>query len=150
MTPPIRYRPHHFLCSLGFENKGYSDAFIANMADIVVGQLRAPSGGDKLIEVTLHADDICAPCPKRRGTGCTSQPKIDALDMTHASALGLNDGDQLTWGQALERIKTRVAPEDLHHICKDCAWLEYGMCAAAVARLRDADAQTPLDPEAPE
>ncbi len=66
MITPIRYRPHHFLCSLGFENKGYSDAFIANMADIVVGQLRAPSGEEKLIEVTVEADDICAPCPKRK------------------------------------------------------------------------------------
>jgi len=150
MTPPIRYRPHHFICSLGFENKGYSDAFIANMADIITGQLRVPSGRDKLIEVTVQADDICAHCPKRRGFGCTSQSKIDALDTAHAAALGLTDGEQITWGDALERIKTRVSPDDLNRICKGCSWLEHGMCKAAVARLRDAGAQCALDPDAPE
>lgn len=150
MTPPIRYRPHHFLCSLGFENKGYSDAFIANMADIVMGQLRTPDGSDKIIEVTVQADDICAPCPKRRDLGCVEQPKIDALDQAHAAALGLKDGDQLTWGDALARIKARVAPRDLRRICKDCAWLEYGMCEAAVARLHDAGKQSALDPQASE
>ena len=36
MTKPLRYRPHHFLCSLGFEGKGYSDAFTANMEAIVM------------------------------------------------------------------------------------------------------------------
>ena len=41
-APPIRFRPHHFLCSLGFEGKGYSEAFTANMTGIVMGRLRAP------------------------------------------------------------------------------------------------------------
>ncbi|MEP3347614.1 MAG: DUF1284 domain-containing protein [Litoreibacter sp.] len=150
MSHPIHYRPHHFLCSLGFENKGYSDAFIANMASIVEGQLRAPSGEDKKLKITFQADDICAPCPKRRGTGCSEQAKIDTLDAAHAKALGLSEGDVITWGEALERIKSRITPPDLHRICKDCAWLEYGMCEAAVARLRDAEVQSPLDPRAPE
>lgn len=150
MTTPIRYRPHHFLCSLGFENKGYSDAFIANMADIVVGRLRAPAGDAEILQVTVQADDICGPCPKRRGTGCTSQARIDALDAAHAAALGLKDGDQITWGDAMERVKRLVAPEDLNQICEGCGWLEYGMCAAAVARLRDAEPNIPLDPDTPQ
>ena len=68
MPDPLRYRPHHFLCSLGFEGKGYSDAFTANMDAIVMGRLRA-SGGDAIeIRVVGAADDICGPCPKRRGS----------------------------------------------------------------------------------
>ena len=66
--PIVRYRPHHFLCSLGFEGKGYSEAFTANMAAIVMGRLRAAGGDATLIEVTPATDDICAPCPKRRGS----------------------------------------------------------------------------------
>lgn len=31
MPDPVRYRPHHFLCSLGYEGKGYSEAFTDNM-----------------------------------------------------------------------------------------------------------------------
>lgn len=138
MTSPIRYRPHHFLCSLGFEGKGYSEAFAANMAAIVLGQLRAKGGETTLIEVTEVTDDICAPCPKRRGTLCTEQAKIDALDAAHAKAIDLKPGDKLTWGDALSRIRTSVQPGDLAGICAGCSWLEYGMCEAALSRLHDA------------
>lgn len=80
MSQPIRFRPHHFLCALGFQGKGYSDAFTANMSAIVHDRLRAENGGKTRIEVIGAADDICQPCPKRRGTLCTSQTKITRLD----------------------------------------------------------------------
>jgi hypothetical protein len=67
---PIRFRPHHFLCSLGFQGKVYSDAFSANMTAIVIGQLRTPSGDEMQIEVVPATDDICTPCPKRCGDLC--------------------------------------------------------------------------------
>jgi len=131
----IRFRPHHFLCSLGFEGKGYSDAFTANMAAIVLGRLRAAAGETAEIEVVGQTDDICAPCPKRVCTDCLSQPLIAALDAAHAEALALTPGDRLTWGAALDRIRRRVAPEDLDRICAGCQWLDLGLCRAAVARL---------------
>lgn len=136
-TAPLRYRPHHFLCSLGFEGKGYSDAFTTNMAAIVVGRLRAAEGDQTEIEVVRTTDDICAPCPKRRGTLCTSQDKIDRLDTAHASALELIDGERLTWGAAKSRIRERVKPGDLAQICAGCDWLPLGVCEAALTRLHD-------------
>mgnify|MGYP003549100712 CR=1 FL=1 len=51
MADPVRYRPHHFLCSLGFQGKGYSDGFTANMSAIVMGRLRADGGDETVIEV---------------------------------------------------------------------------------------------------
>ena len=60
MSGPVRYRPHHFLCSLGFEGKGYSPEFTANMAAIVMGRVRAPQGDATVIEVADGFDDICA------------------------------------------------------------------------------------------
>ena len=132
---PLRYRPHHFLCSLGFEGKGYSTEFTANMAGIVEGHLRAPNGPDTLIGVTFQADSICAPCPSRRGTGCESADKIAALDHAHAEALSLAEGDVLQWGEALERM--RALPTGiLNEICAPCQWLALGMCEAALARLQ--------------
>ncbi|MEO3414765.1 DUF1284 domain-containing protein [Roseovarius sp. CAU 1744] len=136
MTPPvITYRPHHFLCSLGFQGKGYSDGFTANMSRIVVDTLRAPGGDDTLIEVTGVTDDICAPCPKRRGTLCTEQEKISALDMRHARALGLFDGTRITWAEAKRRIVKRVPPGSLQTLCQGCQWLELGLCEQALADL---------------
>jgi len=134
---PVRYRPHHFLCSLGFQGKGYSDEFSANMTRIVMGNLRAPGGDDTMIEVVGITDDICAPCPKRRGTLCSSQDKITALDYRHARALGLFDGSTLTWGEAKRRIVKRVPPGSLQNLCKGCEWLELGLCEAALSDLHN-------------
>lgn len=133
--PPLRLRPHHVLCALGFEGKGYSDAFTANMASLVEGRLRGPEGGATAIEIVGAADAICAPCPRRRGAGCLDQPKIDGLDARHGAALGLVPGDRLTWAEALDRVRGRVRPGDLARLCAGCSWLAGGMCERALARL---------------
>ena len=135
MTDPLRYRPHHFLCSLGFQGKGYSDAFTANMSAIVMGRLRTPTGDATLIDVVGAADDICAPCPKRRGKLCTSQDKINLLDRAHAAALNLAPRERLSWADAKARIRANVAPGSLKTLCAGCEWEPYGMCEAALARL---------------
>ena len=139
MTDPITFRPHHFLCALGFQGKGYSDSFTANMAQIV-DRLRAPDGDDVLIEVTVQADHICAPCPHRMGQSCAKAAKIAVLDQRHATALGVQDGTRLTWGDAKERVRARVAPGDLSSLCAGCTWLSLGLCEAALARLHDTGA----------
>ena len=138
MADPVRYRPHHFLCSLGFEGKGYSEGFTANMSAIVMGRLRTAGGEATVIEVTGGLDDICAPCPKNRGHACEVQARIDRLDAAHGAALGVRAGDRLTWGQAQERIRARVPPGSLKTICAGCEWEPFGMCEAALARLHAA------------
>lgn len=132
---PVIYRPHHFLCSLGFRGKGYSERFTANMSDIIDGRLRAAGGDDVTIIVTGATDDICAPCPKRYGTLCESQEKIAALDARHARALGLFDGTKITWGDAKRRIVKRVLPGSLASLCKGCQWLDLGLCEQALSNL---------------
>jgi len=141
--PPLRFRPHHFLCALGFAGKGYSDAFTANMSAIVDDRLRSPDGDATPIQVTGHADDICTPCPKRRGNLCTNQAAIAKLDRAHAAALGLRPREHLTWGEAKTRIRACVAPGDLQTLCQGCQWLDLGLCETALARLHDLHASTP-------
>ena len=131
----VRLRPHHLLCSLGFRGKGRADRFTANMATIVNGRLRAPDGGRTVIEIAPATDDICTPCPRRRGTRCTEQVRIAALDARHAARLGLVPGDRLSWAAALRRIRQRVNPDDLDLLCRGCAWLPLGLCKAAVREL---------------
>ena len=134
MKHPIQFRPHHFLCALGFEGKGYSEEFTESMAALVEGELRAPGGEQVLIEVVEGADAICGPCPSRRGRGCANDEKIARLDAAHARALGLRTGDRLSWGEALARIC--ALPESaLQEICAPCQWLQLGMCEAALKRL---------------
>ncbi len=132
---PIKFRPHHFLCSLGFQGKGYSDGFTANMSAIVVDRLRATGGDNEQIQVVGATDDICTPCPKRRGTLCENQEKIATLDYRHARALKLFVGSELSWAEAKRRILKRVPPGSLSTLCAGCQWLELGLCEAALTAL---------------
>jgi len=105
------------------------------MTRIVVDGLRAPEGDATEVEVVGSLDDICAPCPKRRGSLCQTQEKIEEIDSRHAKALSLRPGDQLTWGEAKARMKSSVKPGDLSDLCKGCQWLDLGLCEAALREL---------------
>ena len=131
----LRYRPHHILCSIGFQGKGYSDAFTANMRAIVDGRLRQANGDAVEIDIVPTTDDICAPCPKRRGTLCENHDKITALDARHAHALDIAPGTRLSWGAAKARVVSHVPPGSLSTICAGCQWLPLGICEAALSDL---------------
>lgn len=135
MTDMIKFRPHHFLCALGYEGKGYSPDFTANMSAIVIDRLREQMGDATVIMVTRGLDDICAPCPRKTGQSCTHQSTIDRLDSAHGAALSLAPGDRLTWGEAKARIRSAVEPGKLTTLCAGCEWLPLGLCEMALARL---------------
>ncbi len=131
----MKFRPHHFLCTLGFQGKGYSSEFVENFQQIA-DRLRGSGGEDVVIEVVGQTDSICAPCPNRRETACTSQQKIETLDRAHQQVLGLEVGQTLTWGEALDRIAGQVEVEDFHRICEPCSWKSLGICEAALKSLK--------------
>lgn len=139
-TAEIPLRPHHLLCALGFAGYGYSDAFTANMARLVL-PMRAEDATP--LRLVAGLDPICAPCPERRGAACAKQPKIERLDRAHAAALGLAPGDRLTWGEARERIRARVRPADLAILCADCRWLHLGLCERALSALHETQNAAP-------
>jgi len=125
------YRPHHFFCTLGFQGKGYSKDFIKNFSTI-----KQDLTDDSILKVTLETDDICAPCPHRRGSLCDKQSKIEILDQAHAKALGLSEGDEITWKEAQSRLAS-LSLVDHHHICQGCNWLDHGLCAKALQDLKN-------------
>ncbi|MDO8953861.1 MAG: DUF1284 domain-containing protein [Gammaproteobacteria bacterium] len=123
----MKFRPHHFLCTLCFQGKGYSPEFVQNyqaLADI----LRAEHGDETLIEVVAQTDHICSPCPHKREALCETQAKIVKLDTAHANALGLKTGEKLTWGQAKARIAQNIDLATFEKICEPCSWKASGMC----------------------
>ncbi len=130
----LKFRPHHFLCTLGFRGKGYSDAFVDNYKEIAE-RLSSADGDQVEIEVIEGADSICSPCPNRKGSGCESQTKIDRLDRAHAEVLGLKNGDRLTWGQAQERISERFDLTSFDQACAPCGWKALGVCAQSLSAL---------------
>jgi len=119
----ISFRPHHFLCAFCFQGKGYSPEFIKNFLAIMENLT-----DETLIEVVAHTDSICSPCPHRREKSCTSQEKILRLDHAHAKVLGIASGEQITWGEAKQRIYQQMTLEKFHQACAPCDWKGLGIC----------------------
>lgn len=121
----IQFRPHHFLCALCFQGKGYSSPFIENFSDIMQQLNNTP---DTVIEVVAETDSICSPCPHRRQTQCTEQEKISRLDHAHADILQLSAGDKITWEEAKKHIHKKMTLEKFHEACVSCEWKKLGIC----------------------
>ncbi len=133
----IRFRPHHFLCTVGFEGKGYSESFVENFTSIA-NRLRNSSDGDdiKITVIEEATDSICAPCPNRKENQCETEVKIRKLDTAHAKILELHSGDTLSWGEAKNRIREKMTLEKFHDACAPCSWKRAGICETALKRLK--------------
>ena len=139
---PISLKPHHFLCSLGFEGKGYSPEFVQNFWNIVhrLRSVDAGSSEDFEIEIQAGADSICQPCPNRRGNSCEKQEMIEKLDSAHSQVLGLVPSEKITWTRAKEKIAERMSISDFHSACEPCGWKKMGVCEAALMRVKKSHA----------
>lgn len=131
----LTFRPHHFLCTLGFKGLGYTDDFVTNYQEICT-QLMREGGDNTLIEVTETTDDICTACPQKQGPLCQQQNKIESLDQRHANALNLKPGDEITWLDAKRRIASNISDATFHKICGGCRWKELGTCLEALHKNR--------------
>ena len=119
-------RPHHALCAGFFRGKGYSEAFVANMAQ-VVATLRA---SDPLLTLRSAADPLCGSCPHNRGGVCESADKVARYDAAVLRLLGLRDGAALRRSELSARVRERIlAPGRLGEVCGDCQW--YEICSQA-------------------
>lgn len=128
----INFRPHHFLCTLSFQGKGYSEPFIQNYQAIVDSLT-----DETVISVTPHTDSICAPCPHKRNLHCENQSKISRLDEAHQAILKLPT--KITWGEAKQLIKKQMTLSKFHAACEPCQWKHYGMCESALKKLHSGE-----------
>ncbi len=132
----LKFRPHHFLCTLGFEGKGYSPSFVENYARIASELRDIPAQGDSvMIEVVAGSDSVCAPCPNRRGDSCATEDKISTLDRNHTAAHGIGPGQTISWGEAKARMARHMTVQAHHQACAPCSWRSLGVCESALMRL---------------
>lgn len=130
----LSFRPHHFLCTLGFQGMGYSPGFIENYTDIV----EALQDNEELpIEVVAGADSICWACPHQGGGVCTTEEKIKGLDARHAQILNINPGDVLTWRMGKGRLKEHMTMSAFHKACEGCQWKSQDVCEEALKTLHN-------------
>lgn len=129
--PEMTFRPHHFMCAVGYVGMGYSPEFTKNFTKLT-DRLRGPEGDSVVIEVTPVTDSICEPCPNRRGELCTTQEKIDRLDRAHTSVLGWRSGERVTWGEVQSHIRKNVGRKEFDQMCEGCGWKPSGVCEKAL------------------
>ena len=128
----MKLRAHNLLCIQGFVGKGYSPEFVRNMKEIVGGL-----GGRTEVTVVAEPDSLCSACPNLKASGCAlhgegTEKGIVRQDKDVLARLGLSDGQTVTWGEILARIRARVKPDDLDAICGTCPWLPLGHCKAGL------------------
>lgn len=129
----IRLRPHHFLCTLAFQGRGYSPVFGSNyqrICDTLNSDPQTP------IRVTKAGDDVCSACPHQiKGDQCKAQDKIDKLDRAHQRILGIAPGDVVTWQDGVSRLKKNMTLDQFHGACAPCDWKKMGLCEGALVKL---------------
>ncbi len=130
----IQFRPHHFLCTLGFQGKGYSPAFVQNYQSIVQKLTEDP---DTPIQVTRGLDNICRSCPKQvNAKTCHKQALIEKLDSAHQHILGLTEEQVISWKDAIVLIQKHMTLERFESACEGCEWKFTGMCESALKAIR--------------
>jgi len=132
-------RGHHLLCVHGFQGMGYSPSFVQKMKEIVADIQN--ENIDFPIQVTAHLDDACGSCPFNGKTSCQANSKANdhvvSMDKRILNHLELIENETYHKNELIERIIYKVEPDDLDVLCKNCAWLKYGVCKAGIAKLKE-------------
>ena len=130
----LKFRPHHFLCSLCFVGKGYSPAFIKNLKTIT-DALKADERQQIKIIITLETDSICQPCPHLHHNKCACEQKVKQMDEQFCQALDLQEGNVFKWKTKQEHVKNNLTMEKFHRICAPCSWKKIGVCEKILKKL---------------
>lgn len=139
-TPQTLYlRPHHGLCLLNYRGHGYSDAFSVRMEETLQILREHP---ETPVEIARGCDQLCAVCPHREGTSCTSAHP-DLFDQNVLAATGFAAGQILPWSE----LSAATGPLSLYHLeetCPDCSWLALcqEIAAERAAQLQDGALRT--------
>ena len=140
----IRLRPHHLLCIRGFRGKGYSEAFVRNMRE-VIGRLNEDAG--QTVEMVSGADDICRCCPHLTDEGiCDQNEKVSAYDRRTSEVFDLyaiqagdarrsdkNKYGRCGYAELQGKIGVLFDSDRLEAVCGGCRWA--GLCRDALSEL---------------
>jgi len=128
----IKLRPHHLICNLCFQGKGYNEEFVQNFQKI-----HDAINNDAAITITKDCDDICAKCPEKTNNVCKRETKVTAIDQAYLKLLSLQLGQDITKQEVLHKIKKYLSMNDFHRICKNCSWYDLKLCAPIINKIID-------------
>lgn len=130
----IRLRPHHLLCTQGYSGKGYDNAFVRNMND-VVERLRKKE--PVKIQLVFSTDDLCGSCPHMKGINvCDTNEKVRRFDRKVVEYFGLEEREYV-YQDLVKRIDRKMTPEMLADICHGCEWYPVSACREKILGYSD-------------
>ncbi len=126
---PLSLRPHHGLCIRYFAGKGYSEAFVQNMRQVIARLQDAP---EQPVRLRAEVDAVCTACPHNLQGACETAEKVARYDAACLTLCGLQNGQVLPWSAFAGRVHQNIiAPGRLAEVCRGCRWLS--VCLAEQA-----------------
>jgi hypothetical protein len=80
-SPLATLRPHHALCALFFEGKGYSQTFVDNMTTFL-------ADSSQMLQITAGCDTLCMACPNNFNGLCSDAAKVSLFDQRTVNLTG--------------------------------------------------------------
>jgi len=125
-------RPHHLVCNLCFQGKGYSAKFVENFSAIHES-LKDPRNAVKIVQ---GLDDICVKCPNWRVSHCQDEVIAGEIDRVYLKVLRLKYGNVMSIAQLTDLIKTRLTLPKFHMACAKCQWKKSKICENIIRRMK--------------
>jgi uncharacterized protein len=125
----FKLRPHHLICNLSFQGKGYNESFIENFNLINKALLGDPNA--KQIQIVFGIDDICSKCPKKRDGKCVDDAHVSLIDDKCRNLLQLSLGEIISLAAIETKIHRLLSINSFQEICGRCEW-QY-LCEANIA-----------------
>ena len=130
-------RPHHLLCTQGYEGKGYDALFVENMTAIT-NLLRGKT--DAIIQLVFSTDDLCRFCPKKIDDAmCEDNEKVLRIDKKLIDYFGLEEKNY-AYHAIVAQINAMMTPSILDDICGDCTWYPVSACRKKILAKTMSDA----------
>lgn len=118
LNPLATLRPHHALCGIFFEGKGYSQAFIENMTAFMVD----PS---QLIQITSGCDTLCQACPNNFNGRCSEEAKVSLFDERtwNLTDAFLQSDQPIPLNELCQSVYDTILQQGLlAEVCGECEW----------------------------
>lgn len=116
--PSLTLRPHHALCLLFFEGKGYSQAFVENMWAVV-------GDPNQVVQITSGCDTLCQACPHNQYGVCDDEAKVTAFDQRVLAHIGsLKDAEEpIALTDLCQKVHDAILQRGLlAEVCGECEW----------------------------
>ena len=125
-SEPMKLRPHHLLCTQGFQGKGYSETFVANMKNYVKSMREVP---DFRVTITDEPDDLCRACPNKLSSkACKDDEKVHRFDRSVLELFDIKPGETYCYQDLVRKIDENMSEDKMKNICGDCSWFKVSAC----------------------